>query len=595
MDPKDEIKQKIDLLELVGEYVQLKPAGPDRAKGLCPFHGEKTPSFHVSRDRNHWHCFGCNEGGDCFDFVMKMEGMNFPEALLHLGKKTGVEVRRLPTKGSNERVRMLQINELAQKFFRKVLTDAPGAGPARAYVESRDIPSEIAERFGLGYAPDAWDTLSQFLVKRGFGETELVKAGVSMKRKTGSGVIDRFRNRLMIPLRDHHGNTVGFTGRILNKEDRGPKYMNSPETPVYSKSALLYGLDLAKRAARDVGFVVITEGNLDVVASHKAGMDSIVASSGTALTQQQLELLKRYTDTIAFAFDADAAGFKAAKKGISMARGLAFDVRAILLPDEVKDPDELVQKDPNAWKELVQKSVPIMEFFIAHVTKGKDLTNIDDKRAVAAELLPAIGEIVSVVEREHWLQTVADLLRTPVDQLRMAITPAAPVADQGKPAAQSGVKPKKLTKHDKARQILFGYLIDGDARFEEFYQKFAPVFASESSWEQLYNFAKLAYDSRSQSAQQPLFARLRDHLASQDSADELLNLLNSSVFRVDETFRDLPPQQVLSQIDALLSMFAGQAQKDARMRLAQEIRQAEQAGDTQRVTQLLEQLSKIAR
>jgi DNA primase len=592
MDPKDEIKQKIDLLELVGEYVQLKPAGPDRAKGLCPFHGEKTPSFHVSRDRNHWHCFGCNEGGDCFDFVMKLEGMTFPEALLHLGKKVGVEVRRLPTKGSNDRARMLQINELAQKFFRKVLTDVPGAGPARAYIALRDIPNEIAEKFGLGYAPDAWDTLSQFLIKRGFREPELVKAGVSMKRKSGSGVIDRFRNRIMIPLRDHHGNTVGFTGRVLSGDNQGPKYMNSPETPVYSKSNLLYGLDLAKRAARDEGFVVITEGNLDVVASHKDDMASIVASSGTALTQQQLELLKRYTDTIVFAFDADAAGFKAAKKGISMARGLAFDVRAILLPDDVKDPDELVQKDPGAWKTLVHQSVPIMEFFIAHVTKGKDLTNIDDKRGVAAELLPAIGEIVSVVEREHWLQTVADLLRTPVDQLRTAIRPVAP--SSGAPQAKkSTVQPKKLTKHEKARQILFGYLIDGDARFEELHEKISPVFVLDETWAQLYNFAKLAYDSRSQSAQQSLFARLREYLESQDSAEELVSLLNSSTFMVDETFHDMPPQQVLTQIDALLSMFAGQAQKDARMRLAQEIRQAEQAGDTDKVTQLLEQLSKL--
>jgi DNA primase len=592
MDPKDEIKQKMDLLELVGEYVQLKPAGPDRAKGLCPFHGEKTPSFHVSRERNHWHCFGCNEGGDCFDFVMKMEGMTFPEALLHLGKKTGVEVRRLPTKGSNDRVRMLQINELAEKFFRKVLLDAPGAGPARTYVEGRQIPPEISDRFGLGYAPDAWDTLSQFLVKRGFREQELVKAGVSMKRKSGSGVIDRFRNRIMIPLRDHHGNTVGFTGRVLAGDDKGPKYMNSPETPVYSKSALLYGLDLAKRAARDFGFVVITEGNLDVVASHKADMPSIVASSGTALTQQQLELLKRYTETIVFAFDADAAGFKAAKKGISMARGLEFDVRAILLPDEVKDPDELVQKDPAAWVAMVKASVPIMEFFIAHVIKGKDLTNIDDKRAVAGELLPAIGEIVSVVEREHWLQTVADLLRTPVDQLRTAIKPIKRTL-AAKPEKKAPSTSVKLTRQDKARRLLFGYMIGSEDVFAKERERMTPVFGSEPQWGQLYNLAGLAYDSASQSAQKSFFARIREQLASHDPDGQLTALLDSSTFMVDETFHDLPPQQVLIQIDTLLSMFAGQAQKDARRRFAQEIRQAEQAGDTQKVKQLLEQLSHL--
>ena len=293
MDPKDEIKQKLDILDLVSEYVALKPSGSTGFKGLCPFHSEKSPSFHVSQDRQNWHCFGCSEGGDCFSFVMKMEGMTFPEALMHLGKKVGVEVRRLPTAETNTRSRMLQVNDLAQKFYRKVLIDSPKASAARAYVEKRQIPTELAETFGLGYAPDDWDTLSQFLLKHGFSEGELLQAGVSMRRKQGSGVIDRFRNRLMIPLRDHHGNTVGFTGRSMPGDEQGPKYMNSPETPVYSKTHLVFGLDLAKQPAREAGAMVIVEGNLDVVASHKAGVANIVASSGTALTQEKLELIKR--------------------------------------------------------------------------------------------------------------------------------------------------------------------------------------------------------------------------------------------------------------------------------------------------------------
>ncbi len=590
MDPKDEIKQKLDILDLVGEYVTLKPSGSTGFKGLCPFHSEKSPSFHVSQDRQNWHCFGCNEGGDCFSFVMKMEGMTFPEALIHLGKKTGVEVRRLPSTQSNTRARLLLIHELAQKFYQKILLESSKAAAARSYVESRGISADLLERFGIGFAPEEWDLLSLFLLKRGFSETEMIQAGLSLKRKQGTGVIDRFRNRLMIPLRDHHGNTVGFTGRSMPGNDQGPKYMNSPETPLYSKSHVLFGLDLAKRVARDTEFIVIVEGNLDVVASHKDGVEQIVASSGTALTQEHLELLKRYTNTIVFAFDADAAGFTAAKKGMSLARALDFDIRAVILPEGIKDPDELVQQFPGVWKELVSHSQPIMQFLIARVTQGKDLHQIDDKRAVGKELIPALSKMNSIVEREHWLQVVADLLQISIDQLRLSLTPQTPAVPSAAPAKEVK-KVEPFSKEEKARRILFGYLVGSVQMFAAFQNRFLPLLQDQELWIILYNLAKSTYDSGSQTAQYTFFSRIRDLLETHPMKESLQLLLDSSSFMVDQTFQDLPPQKVLEHIENLFLFLEGQTQKRDREALARDLRQAEAVGDQETVRRLLEQLN----
>ncbi|TAL50764.1 DNA primase [Patescibacteria group bacterium] len=587
MDPKDEIKQKLDILDLVSEYVVLKPSGSTGFKGLCPFHSEKSPSFHVSQDRQNWHCFGCNEGGDCFSFVMKMEGMTFPEALLHLGKKVGIEVRRLSTTQANTRSRMLQVNDLAQKFYKKILMDSSKASAARDYVQTRRIPPELSDRFGIGFATNDWDALSKFLLTRGFSEGELVQAGLSLRRKQGSGVIDRFRNRLMIPLRDHHGDTVGFTGRSMPGDEHGPKYMNSPETPIYSKSRLLFGLDLAKRPARDAGYIVIVEGNLDVVASHKAGVEYIVASSGTAFTQEQLELLKRYTSTIVFAFDSDAAGLKAAKKGMSLARALEFDIRTAILPEGVKDPDELVQTNPELWKSLVEHSVPVMQFLIAHTTRGRDLKKIDDKRAVAAELLPALGEMSSVVEREHWLQVVADLLQIAADQLRPSIVRIPSSAT----SATSSTSATFLTKSEKARRLLFGYIVNTTDAFDTFRKRLEKVFEGEELWITLYKLAADTYYSVSQPAQKTHFSRIQDLLSGHPQQAVLQHMLDTSMFMADETFQDLPPQKVLEHIDQLFCLLDEELTAHKRVTLARELRQAEATGDTEAISALMSQLN----
>ncbi len=592
MDPKDEIRQKVDITELVSEYVVLKPAGMNRMKGLCPFHTEKTASFTVSGDRQIWHCFGCNEGGDCFSFVMKMEGMDFPEALRHLGQKVGVEVKRFDSAQSNEKQRYSAMNELAAKFFRKILLESPSAQEARDYLAHRGITPELAEKFVLGLAPDAWDTLATFLANRGYTETDGERAGLLQRRKSGSGMIDRFRHRLMIPLRDQHGNVAGFTARTFSSlgstDPDAPKYVNSPETALYRKGQILYGLDLAKTAIKQAGVVVIVEGNLDVIASHKAGVENVVASSGTAFTQDQLSLLKRYTTRVIFSFDADAAGYKAAKKGIALARQLGFDVRAAVLPESAgKDPDEAIQKDPELWRKCVSHSVPILTYVIERAVRGKDLNNVDDKRAVASEVLPELAVTNDVVEREHYLQLIADLIHTPIDSLRRAIQSTGSTPSKA-PTNQTNTHPTPLSKNELTTWILLGLAvidpknIPALASIEE-----RQAFPSELL-SRLYKEIALEYhNDQDVPGAKNIFMRLRTRLSENQLTMDLVSLLDKAVFHAEELVADLPPNALQEQFDQLIQSLHTSLIQSRRKDMEADIRRAEQEGDTNRVKELL--------
>ncbi|MBU0613695.1 DNA primase, partial [Patescibacteria group bacterium] len=276
MEPKEEIRARIHVDELIGEYLELRPAGHMNFKALCPFHGEKTPSFHVSREKEIWHCFGCHKGGDIFAFIMEIEGVDFAEAMRILAKKAGVEMPEYkPQKDKGERELYIEMHQLAGRFYKKVLESHESAGVARDYLKNRGITSDLVDKFLLGFALESWESLCLFLKQKGYTEKQILGSGLAKIRKSGSGIIDRFRNRIMIPISDTRGNIVGFTGRLLSGE--GPKYLNSPETLIYNKRAILYGLHLAKTAIRQKGSVIIVEGNLDVVASHKAGVENVVA------------------------------------------------------------------------------------------------------------------------------------------------------------------------------------------------------------------------------------------------------------------------------------------------------------------------------
>ena len=443
MSQIDEIKSRIDIVDLVGETVKLRRAGKNFS-GLCPFHNEKTPSFIVSPDRQTWRCFGqCGEGGDIFKFVMKKDGWDFKEALRYLAERAGVtleayKAEKPEEKEAHERLRTLL--EEALTFYRYHLSTPAGKFALDYIHEKRHLTDTTIEIFGLGYAPQGWDNAHKHFAEKNYSEQELLDVGLISQRESG-GFIDRFRNRLMIPIRDENGKMTGFGARILDPNDV-PKFMNSPETPLFSKSRLLYGLDRARKPIRAANQAIIVEGYLDVIALHQAGFENVVSPMGTSLTEDQLRLLKRFTRRIVLALDPDAAGQKAVLRGLEAARQtldrqdeIGFDARGLLhhearlqadlrvasMPDEL-DPDEIVQRDPEQWKNLIENAQPIVVHVMGSLAVGRDLDDAKVKSEIASQVLPLIEDLPNPVERDTYRQRLARFLK--VDERSISSGPA---------------------------------------------------------------------------------------------------------------------------------------------------------------------------
>ena len=417
------IKEKIDLVQLVQEYVPLKKAGI-YYKAPCPFHREKTPSFMVNAEKQIWKCFGCGKGGDVFSFIEEMEGLDFPESLKLLADRAGVKLDTYRSEiDKSQKNRILEINQKAAYFFHHVLLEMDGAKIAREYLEKRGLTKETIEQWQIGFIPDQWDLLTQYFLKKGIGVDDLIAAGLTIKKdaaRAGQGFYDRFRGRIMFPIWDVHGNVVGFTGRVLvETENSGGKYLNTPQTLAYDKSRVLYGLNKAKTEIKAQDLAVIVEGQMDVVACHQAGMKNVVASSGTALTIDQVKLLKRYSPNVAMAFDGDKAGVAAAKRGIDIALAEGLNVRAISIPDgSGKDADECLKKNPAIWFESVKNASDVMHWFFAMAFAGKDISGPKNKQQIANELLPLINLIPFAVERDYWLKELSARLGVDTSVLR---------------------------------------------------------------------------------------------------------------------------------------------------------------------------------
>jgi len=428
----DEIKERLDIVDVIGAYVPLQKAGR-YYRALCPFHAEKTPSFYVFPDSQRWHCFGaCGEGGDIFTFVMKREGWDFATALEELARRAGVVLRpRTPEQArmDEENARLQAAVAEAARYYHHLLLHAPEAARAREYLAHRGLSSETILRFQLGYSLPAWDALRAHLTGRGFTPAELVRAGLLVEREDGS-TYDRFRDRLMIPIRDPHGETVGFGARTLEAEGV-PKYINSPQTPLFDKGRLLFGLDMALDAIRREECVVVVEGYMDVMQAHQAGFGNVVAQMGTALTETQVRLLKRYTWRLILALDPDAAGIQATLRGLEVAREamdreltpvfnprglvgferrLGAEIRVLTLPPG-NDPDDLIRQDPARWPVLVRESLPVVEFVLGQLLRQTDLEDAKGRARVVEAMLPLLRDVGDPVERETYAQKVARALR----------------------------------------------------------------------------------------------------------------------------------------------------------------------------------------
>jgi DNA primase len=412
--------------------VQLKKAGTTY-KGLCPFHGEKTPSFTVTPSRDSWKCFGCGLGGDVFSFVMQRDSVTFPDALRTLAAKAGVEIDERTKREDAHRARLRELFETAIAFYHQILTATTVGAPALDYLHGRGFSDATIESFQLGWAPDGWDVMSRKLVeKRAIKPEELVEVGLASPGRSqsrGVGIIDKFRGRVLFPIRDQNGAAVGMGGRILGSvaeasaraaaaaRDVGPKYLNSPGTPLFDKSRTLYLIDKAKSAIRKSGQAVIVEGYTDALMAHQAGYDNVVASLGTALTPGQVALLTRYAKRIALAYDVDAAGQKAGTFGVQALQGLIGqlaatesgieldEVRVVRLPDG-KDPDEVLRDSPDRWREEVRTAQPIVEYLIDTYSRTYDLKTPGGKARFVDALMPTIRAVPNPVMRDAYLQQV---------------------------------------------------------------------------------------------------------------------------------------------------------------------------------------------
>ena len=415
----DDVKQKLDIIDIIGQHITLTKSGRT-FRGLCPFHGEKHPSFYVYPEQQSWHCFGCNTGGDVFSFIMKKQGIDFGEALRELAQKAGVVIpsKFEPGAESEERQKLYQLNQAAALYFQSMLQSKAGE-KAQSYLTRRGFLAKTISDFQLGYSLNSWEELKKYLMDKGYTEAEMLTAGLIIEGEAGKKSHDRFRDKLMFPIADARGHIIGFGGRAL--DDSLPKYTNSPQTPLFDKSGSLYALNLAKEAIREQGLSVIVEGYMDVITAHQNGFSNVVASMGTSVTEKQVNTLKRLTKNITLALDADAAGEEAMLRGVEFENALGAEVKVAVLPSG-KDPDDVIKEDAAAWPQLLAQALPVVDFTFNMVASGLDLATAKDKSLAVEKLLPVIAEIKDPIRQAHYLQKLSRLVQVSERYMEAALS-----------------------------------------------------------------------------------------------------------------------------------------------------------------------------
>lgn len=419
------IKSKIDIVSFVSDYVSLKKAGRN-FKANCPFHSEKTPSFIVSPERGTWHCFGaCGEGGDAIKFLQKWENIDFLESLKILAKKTGVTLSNFtPTDESKKKDTYFQINHLASEFYHYLLTSHKLGKRALEYLKNRGIKDETIKTFSLGYAPESWDSLSKFLEKKSYQAFDIYTAGLTVKSESGK-YYDRFRGRLIFTLKNHRGDIVGFSGRLLDEgvyseREQGAKYINTSETPIYSKGNTLYGLDVTKEMIKKADGAIVVEGEFDMLSSFQTGVSNVVAIKGSTLTEGQTLLLKRFADQVSLALDTDLAGNAAAKRGIEIAEKAGLSVEIITI-SQGKDPADCISINPAIWKKEVKEGIPVYDFIINQAFKKYHGEDALSKKKISSEVVPFIAKIENPIVFSHYLRQIAKKLDVSEESIELAV------------------------------------------------------------------------------------------------------------------------------------------------------------------------------
>ncbi|MBI2096768.1 MAG: DNA primase [Candidatus Sungbacteria bacterium] len=567
-----EIKSRLDIVPFVQGYVKLQRAGVNW-KGLCPFHSEKTPSFIVSPSRQTWHCFGCSKGGDVFKFLMEVENLEFRDALKALAERAGVELRREDPRVRTERERMYAIMETAAKFFEAEIKKTPAVID---YLTRRGVKLETIEEFRIGYAQDSWDGLSNFLRERGFSAAEFVASGLGIKSdKRADSYYDRFRNRIIFPIADASGKVIGFSGRIFERGSAPagtePKYVNSPQTLIYDKSRSLYAFDKAKDAIRKNNRCVVVEGQMDVVLSHQAGIKEAVAVSGTALTAKHLEQIHRLTDTLIASFDADEAGETATRRSLDLAAEHDFNRKVAIIP-KGKDPADAVLENPETWKEAVEKSVALMDFYFTRALKKFSLKTAESKKDFSRYLLPEIAKIGNQIEQAHWVSKMSELLGVKEEAVWAELARYRRAVDQPVAFSVESHGPEKQKAQKLEERILAAYLLYPEAR--ELYRGHdrSLLFAVSPHGE---IFEILEREKPTEGI--PGFL--------ERVPEEWRGYLDRLIFEVEALFQNVPDAE--AEIAACIREVERERLKERLIMLAESISQAEKAEDPGRLQELL--------
>ncbi|KKR88844.1 MAG: primase protein [Candidatus Wolfebacteria bacterium GW2011_GWA2_42_10] len=574
MTPIEQIKDKIDIVEFIRSYIPLSPAGKN-FKALCPFHKEKTPSFIISPERQTWHCFGsCSEGGDVFKFLMKYENLEFYEALKILAEKAGVELKKTSPMEQRQFEILYEINDAAKDFFILQLADEKNK-EALEYLYDRGLKKETIEEFELGFAPQGFDQLTLVLIKKGFAVKDIERAGLNFKTEKGN-YVDRFRNRIMFPIHNHFGKTIGFSGRIMPKFDTGEmgKYVNSPETPIFSKSKILYGFYASKKFIREENSAVLVEGQMDFLMAHQDGVKNTAAVSGTALTPDHLKTLRRQTENLVFCFDNDEAGFKAAERSIDLANSLDFSVKILTL-DEYKDPAEVAAKKPGILANLIKKSESAMEFYFSrYLSEGKEKKDLSEFKKNLRIILEKIKNLASPIEQSHWLKELS--LKTGVKEEALA--------DEMKQLKLIN----RLSGLD-AGQPINRQIIQLNSRRETIIQRLIGLMMVKDEWRnQMKNYLNYLPNDYLAIAESLINrTKLKD--------ERLLNLLNLISLRSSFEFQNFEEEKINFEYQELLGHLHSEYFKEKREEMTKLLKEAEKSEDEEKISSILKEFDEISK
>lgn len=571
-DMKEEVRSRLNIEDVVGEYVQLKRAGRN-FKGLSPFTGERTPSFYVSPEKNIWHDFSSNKGGDVFSFVMEVEGVDFRTALELLARRVGVDLAQYDSAGAQEMAkrknRLYDILELTTQYYQQSLLKNKHA--IEYVFGKRKLSKEIVQSFRIGYAPDSGDALVNFLKMKQFTEKEAQNAGL-LNRFGG----DLFRGRMMVPLMDGSGRVIGFTARILADEPNAPKYLNTPETLLYNKGRHVFGLSQAKEAIRRVDYAVIVEGNLDVVSSHQVGVSQVVATAGTAMTESHLKALVRLSPNARLAFDGDEAGLAATERAIPIAQSVGVDLTIINLQGGAKDPDELIQKDPALWQKAIDQAEPVVDWIITQHSKREDLTTAVGKRKFTTAALRVIRALQDPVEQEHYLQKVSTYTDSSIDVLKEKLAGTEEPDEKVLKKVAQSVAPIKTDQTNYQENLLAVALIDPAVR--ELLKDIQPDMLATDEQKVVLEYVK---SSTKQLVDVP------EDLQNYDTYVKIVLL------KADARYGEWSDEDRYFETARLVRQLITEHKKITKNSLTAQLRQAEQDGDDVRAAEIRHQVNEL--